>query len=175
MLNEKTLTLADEIAKYDFFANIGLLSAAGYGTKCKTWENAVQHAQSSSWENHCQTFSNRILVYRERANLDRKRPWTDETAALVVKLLTPATTKINLFFKERNEGTGLGRHVTFQLISAVKEQEYCDILEPLFFVGVLLPIYRAGYYPCGWNGSKIPRSQLGGEIDKLPAGTPRVF
>jgi hypothetical protein len=47
---------------------------------------------------------------------------------------------------------GFYHQVTWDLVGIGMATEYADVYPPLFSVPVLVPWYRAGHFPCGWDG-----------------------
>ena len=45
--------------------------------------------------------------------------------------------------------------VQWDLQGMLLEIEFSDIQPPVFHYPRLLPIYRAGHFPCGWTGPKL--------------------
>jgi hypothetical protein len=173
MLRPVTLQLISEILAYPLLENAGKPGADQFGRAINSWDEAIRGATNPKWERLCQTCSNRINQQCVAFGVPRERSW-NAIVAEVNRTFAPAAEKIDRFFSAKNASWGLGGHVVFQLRSAIEEIEYSDIVVPFFFFPVLLPIYRSGFYPCGWTGEAVSRAALDGSLVCLPAGQVNV-
>jgi hypothetical protein len=54
------------------------------------------------------------------------------------------------------------------------EREFEDVVAPPFCVPVLLPIYRAGHFPCSWTGP-TPDTDWSAGRQPLPSGDVLIY
>ena len=46
--------------------------------------------------------------------------------------------------------------IRWDILFMCLEEEYRDLVEPIFFIPHLEPWYAAGHFPCGWDGKEFP-------------------
>lgn len=51
--------------------------------------------------------------------------------------------------------------MSWDIMAICFEDEYKDIVKPIFNIPVLEPWYVAGHFPCGWDGDEFPSNWMG--------------
>jgi hypothetical protein len=174
MLQKNTYKLIEEINDYSFFSKVN----ESLNQNCKkltSLGDAVQYSTEDNWESLRYAFWNRLNNIEKKLNLPLERNWNKTNASEAVKLLHPAKSRITQFFSENKLWDQLAGDVWVHLAGAVRETEIDDLVPPLFFSPVLLPVYRAGHYACGWDGRGLTLKEIQGNIDSLPPGKLIVY
>jgi hypothetical protein len=64
--------------------------------------------------------------------------------------------------------------VSWDLLGTLLECEFGDVTPGCFYLSRLLPIYRAGHFPCGWTGPKLDTDWAVGD-KPLPDGEILIY
>jgi hypothetical protein len=175
MFRKKTYELIEEINSYDFFSKVGA-PVEGDLKKVHSLGDAVQRATENKWDAMRWAFWNRLNVFQRNIKISEDRDWNKKQCTEAVKLIEPAKLKISQFFAQNNLWDALAGDVWVQLCGAVHETEIDDLVPPLFFKPLLLPIYKDGRYACGWDGKGVRAlKEKQGYIDSLPLGRLIVY
>ncbi|HOY54696.1 MAG TPA: hypothetical protein PL015_08465 [Opitutaceae bacterium] len=169
-MKPSTWQLIEEINGYPLFCEIGKRPLGDKFTFVASWDRAVGYAQERKWINLTYACFNRTS---SASSATRGAEW-NVFAEKTKVLLKSAEEKISRVFTERNAPWSLASACALDLFLAVAEEEYSDVIRPLFFKPILLPVYAAGHFPCGWNGGTVPGSEIGGTLRSLPPGKIRV-
>jgi hypothetical protein len=173
-MRDQTRQLVRELRTFPLLENCGSATAAQYGIRISSWERALDEAIDRNWENLCKSCSNRINQRCVLAKISNERAW-NSVVGEINDILVPVCDRVDRYFSSINAPWSIAGHVIFQLRSAVEETEYSDVTPPFFFLPVLLPVYRAGLFACGWDGAPLAEVQLDGSLDRLPSGRLKVY
>jgi hypothetical protein len=134
-------------------------------------EEALLLASSASWERFVAAAYNEILIGTLQEKLKAAGISLFQFHEELAEILKPLSLQI---------ATSKWRSVTrfpFEalLSPTFAEFEFCEVQAPAFFVPEILPVLRAGHYPCGWIGESYPC-----KIDEVgtlhaPTGQLQVF
>ena len=151
-MHDGTLAVLRAMEAWPWFEHVGEPISDPGVIAVNSWDEAVEPRQGYVWE--CLRLQVLNVNYDAVNTRDWHRaqswnPLVDE----VKQILKP------LFDRIRELGTRLSlpekafyHRVTWDLVGIATETEYADVSPPLFNVPVLAPWYRAGHFPCGWDG-----------------------
>lgn len=139
-----------------------------------SWSEALELCQSESWDSLQLNTKNRHADVVNRLNWDRCQEWNAVCAELrpeIANLIESILPRV----RETYEVTGdLQATMSWDILCILLEREFEDVTPPAFYVPVLLPIYQAGHFPCGWTGPKLVTDWSPGAAP-LPAGEVLVY
>lgn len=169
-MRPETLALIGEMKGFRWFESVGM-PISGNVARANSWHQAVEFGAKPEWES-VQFQVRNLLAYRvNRANYDRFTQWNalvqtinEHVDQIVAEHARPIAQQHKL---KKNFENG----VAWDLMMACIETEFSDVSRPIFFLHQVLPWYRQGHYPCGWEG---PELQPGWE-GPMPEGRLIVF
>lgn len=145
----------DAIFGYPFFRSCGERLPKEV-TAVDGWQVAVKTCNTRKWENCRLMARNALQRFTAQRAWERSEEWNplaDELRplidAFVDDLLPKTCVPEQLAGKIRND-------VRWDIMLICFEHEYCDVVEPIFYVPYLEPWYAAGHFPCGWDGQEFP-------------------
>ncbi len=151
-MREETSAILRAMEAWPWFEHVGEPIGDPGVIAVSSWNEAVEPHRSYVWE--CLRLQVNNVTYRAVNERDWHRaqswnPLVDE----VKQILKP------LFGRIRTLGSrlllpeaGFYHQITWDLVGIGMATEYADAYPPLFSVPVLVPWYRAGHFPCGWDG-----------------------
>ena len=114
---------------------------------------------------------NRLQRLTERKSWQRAQEWdvaADELRPQIIQLVD--TTFLHSAIPSVVVKT-IKDEITWDIMHICIEEMFADIVEPLFYVAYLDPVYRSGHFPCGWEGKDFPSGWDG----NLMGGKLKVF
>jgi len=172
-MRPETLQLLAELKSADLFGRIGQPSSLPH-SPVASWDEALKLCQSESWEDLKLMLNNRRAGKVNQIDWDRFQQWNPTCTSL-----RPEITQVTEGVAERLGRTlkiteGFHNSVFWDLLSMLLEREFEDIVAPLFSLPVLLPIYRAGHFPCGWTGPRLD-TYWSAKEDPIPEATIFIY
>lgn len=149
---QATRTLLRDMEAWPWFEHVGEPIDDPGVVAVGSWDEALEPQRSYVWE--CLT----LQVSNVASSSVNARDWcrfqTWNPVVVEAKLvLKPLLGRI------RALGTRLSlpedrfyHQVAWDLVGMCTETEFADVFPPLFGVPALAPWYRAGRFPCGWDG-----------------------
>lgn len=169
-MNPNTEAILDELKHFPWFQHVGNPVSGGVD-RVQTWKQAEAFCETTKWESVELQVGN-CLAYRvNRANYDRFLQWNPITMKLNERIDEVLTSVL----KELTERCGLGKRfsecVGADITLSCLEAEFSDVCPPIFFLNQVLPWYRNGHFPCGWQGPELKPGWDG----PMPTGQLIVF
>lgn len=122
-----------------------------------SWAQASELSSAIDWENTTLEARNELTDSIRRDQSDQKQDWNEITKIAKSEIVFPLTEK---FWKSFAAENGLGKPfidcVQWDILAACMERAY---ERPQFFT-VLLGVYSAGHFPCGWASGEYPSGHL---------------
>jgi hypothetical protein len=145
-----------------WFVNCGTVHPVGIGGPIQwvdTWEQARALYAEQAWEDITLAASNSLRLFLHQKYLNAYSEWRrirEESQRILLRSVIPAAHD----FAARNSlGQRFVDCVEWDIGMALQESAYSKLRPPRFFTTVLLPVYEAGHFPCGWAGA-WPDGQL---------------
>jgi len=154
-MNATTQAKLDCIAKYPFCESVGRKSDMNVG-RAGNWISAIRLYNSKKWLN-CRLMARnalqRALEDKAYSRGEEWNPLIDELRPLVSANVADLVSKIPLPGEmSRKLQVPFSWDITFICL----EQEFSDVVTPIFHLPVLDPWYAVGHLPCGWDGEQFP-------------------
>ncbi len=153
-LNSKTLSILDALGQFPWFHQVGQRVERDV-VRVDSWDQAVASCETPDWESIQFQVRNRLCNDVNRMNYNRFLEWNEITLEINRRIdeavldLLASVTKTHRLSQRFQEG------VLWDLTLACQEAEFSDLLPPIFFLNNVLPWYRIGHFPCGWQGPPL--------------------
>lgn len=129
------------------------------------WAESASQAQAACtgrfWDIVLLDAQNALSLFLSRSAPHRFQKWNESVKVVKSEVVAPLITSI---LDERLAASGLGvgaRHcVESNLTLALLARAHSDLDGLPRFFEQLLPIYRAGHFPCGWYAGRPPHGVL---------------
>jgi hypothetical protein len=149
-----TLQVLADISLSHPFSRIGRRDVMRGCVHVPSIEMAVEHCMSESWAALQLQAANRLRREARSRNYDRiikhNQIVDDLKANSVFRKIIDMVPHV-----DSKTGNVLRSSCEWDILSICLEVEYGDLVPPLVFVPYLLPVYKAGHFPCGWSGPKL--------------------
>ena len=126
-----------------------------------SWQKAADACTTLEYDDITLEARNRLTVFLHLHARSEYQNWNKITEAAKEQCITPLAQSIwKPFGYERGLPEGVAGHVQWDVLAAIMEHEYRHHSgRPAFFLH-LLSLYRAGHFPCGWEGGPFPHGTL---------------
>ena len=157
LMHSRTIVMLDRLEKASWFSRVGIdEGSSAVAVKC--WPEAIEHCDSSAWEDLQGEALNQYREFIARHSMERLRLWNGLVGE-VRKTITPLVSrKIAATVRENNLPRILNVQVNYDITGACMEAEYADVC-PLGFFTSIAHWYLNGHFPCGWWGA-FPQGKL---------------
>ncbi len=117
------------------------------------WPQAMDLCSSQAWEDATLDARNRLTEFLHRHHRDAYQRWNGIAVSAKERVVSRlCETSWRAFADRMGLGKSLLDAASWDVIAAVMEHEYRSCKgRPDFFLQ-LLQVYRAGHFPCGWQG-----------------------
>lgn len=147
--------------------------------RVQDWPTACRGLAEAKWQNFTLELLNRyreLLWSRipEREIAAFEDGWNDRSDVInqrIDELCAELPLKILPFKDARVFNLTVRKEIRCMAMEADNQ----NILPPVFFQPLLLPVYEAGRLPCGWSGRPLPQGWHGNALSDLPHGSLRVY
>lgn len=153
-MNARTQQMLQRLESFQWFANVGQSAKDDY-IPVRTWSQAVESCAADVWSSVQLQVKNRIARDVRQKCYERSEEWNRIAAELRRGIAVIVTHSIEPVAKQFRLKPDFQSAVSWDMLGICIETEFSDVVRPLFFVPRLLPIYEAGHFPCGWDGSKL--------------------
>jgi hypothetical protein len=143
-----------EFGGYQWFANVGQPLKENF-IPVHTWDDALNRSRGDIWNSVQLQVKNSYARQVRQTNHDRSVQWNPITSELRKAIAVIVENSIKSLSHPVRLKQDLIGSVSWDLLMICLEAEFSDLVQPLFFVPRLEPIYRAGHFPCGWEGPKV--------------------
>lgn len=175
--NKKINDLFDNLRSISWFSQCG--KSANQWETARSWPTACKLLADARWQNFTLELINR---YREilwsKIPISEIRSFEDawNDRADVVDNQIDAFCVEELWSRlPFEDAKSFNLTVRKELRCMAMEADNSEILPPVFFQPLLLPVYKAGHLPCGWSGVAMPQNWRGNSLADLPSGRLIVF
>jgi hypothetical protein len=169
-MNSKTVAILDDLKHFPWFKHVGE-HVNDDVVKAEDWKQAEALCKTTVWESVELQVGNCLSYRVNRTNYDRFLQWNPTTLEINERI----DEAIRSGLKEVTDRLQLGRRfaecVESDITLSCLEAEFSDLWPPIFFLNHVLPWYRRGHFPCGWQGPELPP----GWTDPMPPGKLIVF
>jgi hypothetical protein len=125
-------------------------------TAVNGWPIALRNYTSQKWQNCCLMARNRLFECVQRKSWERAQDWgplSDELRPVILSFVESCISKypipVKLSVKVRAQ-------LSWDIMLICFEEEYRDLVGPIFYLLLLDPWYAEGHLPCGWEGKEFP-------------------
>ncbi|WP_165247558.1 hypothetical protein [Paludisphaera soli] len=149
---DRTQAILRDMEAWPWFEHVGAPIRDPAVIAVSSSEEAVECHRSYVWE--CLRLQVRNVNYRAYNARDWHRAQGLNPVVMgVEQILEPLFRRIRALGERLSLPEGAFYYqVRWDLIAIAVETELADLSPPLFSVPVVLPWYRAGSFPCGWDG-----------------------
>ena len=115
---------------------------------------ALERCADPLWEDCTLEARNRLTAFLHKNYPEAYLDWNMITAQAKERVVLPLSKGVwRSFAKQNNCGDSFIHSVQWDVLTAIMEHEYKSCAgRPCFFQD-LLKIYKAGHFPCGWEGN----------------------
>ena len=99
---------------------------------------------------------NALQRFAEARSWNRAQEWNNlaqEIRPLIISFLKGSLSKSRV---PENLRANLMDDLCWDIMGICFEEEYRDVVLPLFYIPHLEPWYALGHFPCGWDGEEFP-------------------
>jgi hypothetical protein len=153
-MRAQTTRLISELGELDLFRRLGSQSSLPHKS-VPSWEKALESCNSRKWSALQLMIQNRIAGRVNELNWDRYQEWNPVATELRREAHRIRDVAVNHLSSARRITKDFEGSLSWDIIHILLEQEFEDVVAPLFYIPVLLPIYQAGHFPCGWTGPTL--------------------
>jgi hypothetical protein len=160
VMNQRTLNQLKELKAFPWFVNVGK-PAGGDFLVVPSWIEAVDLCVGEVWTSVQHQVKNQIAEEVTLKDYWRSEEWNDVAAQLegeIFAIVEPLQKSLRM-------NPRVGDSIRWDLFMICLESEFSDLVEPMFFMRRLKPVYAAGHFPCGWEGPKLDAYWQGGLLD----------
>ena len=166
-MKSEVQTKLEAISSYPFFQAVGQELPASVASAA-SWPLAMRHRNSRKWENCRLMARNALCGLVEQRSWERGEEWNplvQEIRPVIVSFLDRSLPKSGVpedFLNKVRDG------LRWDILGICLEQEYRDLVAPLFYIPQLEPWYASGHFPCGWEWAGISRGLGRGDSQGTP-------
>jgi hypothetical protein len=153
-MRDESLKLLEEIGELPLFPHLGEPCALGLPL-VRSWSEALRSCATLKWESVTLMAKNRSAGLMHKLDWHRAQTWNPTCEVVRPQVDSIADEAVRRVASERRVTDAFRNCVRWDLQAMVLEMEFADVLPPVFHYPRLLPIYRAGHFPCGWSGPKL--------------------
>jgi hypothetical protein len=172
-MRPETATLLSEIKEIALLSNLGCPSSLPHRS-AGSWEEALELCHSEPWEALQLMTNNRSAGRVNEENWGRFQYWNETCEELYPHLSEIADTTLARVASSRTVTKHVGNSLKWDLLGILLEREFEDVVPPLFCKPILLPIYQAGHFPCGWTGPTLD-TDWSASREPLPSGQVLIY
>jgi hypothetical protein len=172
-MRPETAKLVSDFKDINLLGNLGRPSSLPHRS-VSSWEEALEISQSEPWKALRLMTNNRNSGRVNELNWGRYQYWNETCEELYPHLAQIAEATLARVASTLSVTKRLHDSLTWDLLGTLLEREFEDVVSPLFYVPILLPIYQAGHFPCGWTGAKLD-TDWSAARDPLPAGEVLIY
>jgi hypothetical protein len=156
-MHSRTIATLDRLEKASWFSRIGISEGSG-ATVVTSWSQAIEHCDTSAWEDLQLEALNQYRECIARRSRDRLQLWNNAVDE-VKKITRPLIDrKIATVVREHALPPIFKNQVNWDITGFCMEAEYADLCTPGFFTSIG-EWYLKGHFPCGWSGA-FPQGKL---------------
>jgi hypothetical protein len=149
----------DQVFRYPFFESVGKPLPDSV-TAISDWKAAIRECSTLMWANSQLMARNAIQagIERQYPNLalwERFQEWNplcEEARPLIISFVDSLLARVPVSESLRGK---LRPNLQWDFLLICIETEFIDIAEPVFYLKYLDPWYKAGHFPCGWDGDEF--------------------
>jgi len=157
MKSEIDQNIIDRIANIPFFQNCGVkhnTSEFHHGIVCiDSWSEAEQYFTHSDWEEITLEFRNQLTEHIQRSDSNIYKLWNQYAKSArkyIGDFIEPHLVKFQ--YLKGIDSTFIDC-VKWDILNSMLYLQYAEHLSDLpGFYKVVLTVYEAGHFPCGWKG-----------------------
>jgi hypothetical protein len=153
-MRDESRKLLEEIRELQLFSHLGEPFSFGL-PQVQSWSDALRSCATLKWESVTLMCNNRSAGCVNEIDWHRAQTWNPTCEIVCPKVIAIANAAVERVAATRRVTDAFRNSVRWDLQAMVLEMEFADILPPVFHYSRLLPIYRAGHFPCGWTGPKL--------------------
>ncbi|MBP1994273.1 hypothetical protein [Paenibacillus eucommiae] len=152
--------LLNQLESVDWFGNCGKeIGENPNMVYASNWKDAVKISGQVSWENTQLNARNAMTKYLSEMHKTEFQQWNNISKIVKTKYLPVILSKIEKYAQEQQLKLEFIHSVRWDLHSAFMERFYEPLGHGCNFYANLLEIYKAGHFPCGWDGD-WPKGKL---------------
>jgi len=153
-LNSKTLSILDSLGGLPWFQQVGHRVEGDVVRVC-SWDQAMATCGTPDWESIQLQVRNRLCNDVNRIDYDRFSEWNQVTLEINKRIDVAVQDQLACVAGSHRLSRRFLESVLWDLTLSAQEAEFSDLLPPIFFVNNVLPWYRIGHFPCGWQGPRL--------------------
>jgi hypothetical protein len=153
-MRDESRKLLEEIRELQLFSRFGEPCPLGL-PQVRSWSEALRSCATLKWESVTLMSNNRSAGHMHELDWHRAQTWNPTCEVVRPQVDAIADEAVRRVATTRRVIDAFRNCVRWDLQAMVLEMEFADILPPVFHFPRLLPIYRAGHFPCGWTGPKL--------------------
>jgi hypothetical protein len=141
----------EEFHSFPWFQNVGRPKSADV-LAAQSWDEATKYCSAGEWESVQLQVNNQLATRVNRTDYPRFQNWNPTVANINAKLESLVNERVAPVALRNNLPMRFQQAVAWDLMEICLETEFQDICEPIFFINRVLPWYKKGHFPCGWDG-----------------------
>jgi hypothetical protein len=153
-MRDESRKLVEEIRELPLFSRLGEPCTLGL-PQVGSWSEALRSCATLKWGNVSLMANNRSAGRMQELDWHRAETWNPTCEIVRPQVDAIADEAVGRVAATRRVTDAFRNCLSCNLAAMVLELEFADVLPPVFHYPRLLPIYRAGHFPCGWTGPKL--------------------
>ena len=148
-VHPRTIATLDRLEKASWFSRVGLNEGSSAAAVVSSWPEAIEHCDSSYWEDLQLEALNQYRECIDRRSKERLHLWSsmvDEVKNITRPLVDR---KIAAVVREHALPDIFKIQVNWDITGFCMKAEYADLCTPGFFTSIG-NWYLNGHFPCGW-------------------------
>ena len=154
-MNINTQALLDELSRFPWFEHVGEPEEANV-VWVRSWSEAVNACKSQKWESVQLQVRNHLSYVVNTKNYDRFLQWNKLTVEMNERIDAVIMNPVKQVTRRFGLAERFAECVAWDITVSCQEVEFSDVCPPIFFLNNVLPWYRRGHIPCGWQGPELP-------------------
>src|SRR5260221_2339875 len=150
-MKKETIWKLESVFKYRFFESVGEPMPLTV-KRVTSWKASVDEKATRRWDRCTLMARNALQTAIELRAWQRSEQWNRLVDELRPKIATfidkvIPNTCVPAEYIQLIKGT-----LRWDILGICFEEEFRDVVAPIFFISYLDPWYALGHFPCGWTG-----------------------
>jgi len=153
-MRTQTTELVSELKGVELCNNLGLPVGLPHRSVA-SWAEALKLCHGKEWSALQLMTNNRNAGRVNELNWDRFQEWNPTCESLYPAIAQITGDAVARASSTRKVSDHFRHSLSWDVLGILLEREFEDVIPPFFYLPRLLPIYRAGHFPCGWTGPEL--------------------
>ena len=154
-MRDQTRALLDEMIRWPWFEYTGLPTSDSNLVTVDSWDKAFRLCTGDLWASVTLQATNRFSYEVSMRDWYRGDTWNAITDAVKQDIYYLVDVRKIFHSIPTPWVEGFVNQVKWDILMISMETEFSDIYSPILYANILARWYRAGHFPCGWDGPML--------------------